>query len=78
MRVLALSLVTNNAVLDAGPRGDSTTIQDTSHKILTEVMAKGKANHDEVLHAGQEADRDVQVRRKSTNKERGSYVLGSN
>ena len=63
MRVLAISLVTNKALLEAGPRGDDAQIQDASRQDLTNVIAKGKANHDEVLHAGEKAAGDVQVRR---------------
>ena len=62
MRVLALSLVTNNAVLDAGPRGDDVLVQGSSHQDLTKMLSKGKANHQEVLDAGQKAAADIQVR----------------
>lgn len=61
MRVLALSLVTNEAVLEAGPRGDDMAIQGSSHQALAEAIAKGKATHEEVLDAGQKAATDVQV-----------------
>ncbi|KAK0513047.1 hypothetical protein JMJ35_005064 [Cladonia borealis] len=60
MRVLALSLVTNNAVLDPGPRGDETSIQDSRGQDLKRAIEKGKANHEEVLEAGQKAAADVQ------------------
>lgn len=63
MRVLAISLVTNKALLEAGPRGDDAQIQGASRQDLTNVIAKGKANHDEVLYAGEKAAGDVQVRR---------------
>ena len=62
MRVLALSLVTNNAVLDPGPRGDEIAIQDSRGQDLKTAIEKGKANHEEVLDAGQKAAADVQVR----------------
>jgi purine-nucleoside phosphorylase len=62
IKVLAMSLVTNNAILDAGPRGDDIVIQGASRADLTEVMEKGKANHGEVLEAGKNAAKDVQVR----------------
>jgi len=66
LRVLALSLVTNSAVLDAGPRGDDATIQGSNHHELTEMMAKGKADHQEVLDAGAKAAKDMQVRCRQT------------
>ncbi len=62
MRVLALSLVTNNAVLDPGPRGDEISIQDSRGQDLKRAIEKGKANHEEVLDAGQKAAADFQVR----------------
>jgi len=62
IRVLALSLVTNNAVLEAGPRGDDADIQGSSRQDLTKASEKGRANHEEVLDAGQKAAADVQVR----------------
>lgn len=61
MRVLALSLVTNNAVLDPGPRGDDIDIQDLDPESSTKVIEQGKANHEEVLEASQKAAADVQV-----------------
>ena len=67
MRVLAISLVTNKALLEAGPRGDDIQIQGSSHRDVTIAMQKGKANHDEVLDAGEKAGRIVQVRRRSFN-----------
>ena len=63
IRVLAISLVTNKALLEAGPRGDDVQIQGSSHQDLTNATRKGKANHDEVLDAGEKAAREVQVRR---------------
>ena len=62
MKVLALSLVTNNAVLDPGPRGDEVSVQNSRPQDLKGVIEKGKANHEEVLEAGQKAAADVQVR----------------
>ena len=61
IKVLALSLVTNIAVLDSGPRGDDSQIQELSHQELRETLEKGKANHREVLDAGQSAASYVQV-----------------
>lgn len=67
MSILALSLVTNNAVLEAGPRGDDADIQESNREELTQTLEKGKANHEEVLDAGQQAAADVQVRLGYTN-----------
>ena len=61
MRVLALSLVTNNAVLEAGPRGDDAGIQQAGREQLTKVIEVGKASHGEVLETAQAAQKDVQV-----------------
>lgn len=61
MKVLALSLVTNNAVLAAGPRGDSVQIEDVSQSDLTKAIEEGKASHEEVLASGLEAAADFQV-----------------
>ncbi|GME53134.1 purine nucleoside phosphorylase [Neofusicoccum parvum] len=60
IRVLAFSLVTNNAVLEAGPRGDDPVIQDMNKAELDAYLSKGKANHEEVLEAGREAAKDMQ------------------
>ncbi|KAH9873016.1 hypothetical protein J1614_005412 [Plenodomus biglobosus] len=61
MRVLAFSLVTNVAVLEAGPRGDDAEIQNMSQTELTAHLSKGMANHQEVLDAGREAAKDMQA-----------------
>jgi purine nucleoside phosphorylase len=61
MRVLAFSLVTNVAVLEAGLRGDDPAIQSMSQAQLTEHLSQGKANHEEVLEAGREAAKDMQA-----------------
>lgn len=61
IRVLALSLVTNNAVLEPGLRGDDTSIKDLGREDLTRAIATGKANHEEVLKSGEEAAKDLQV-----------------
>ncbi|KAK0662378.1 putative purine nucleoside phosphorylase [Lasiodiplodia hormozganensis] len=60
IRVLAFSLVTNKAVLEAGPRGDDPAIQDMNKAELDAYLSKGKANHEEVLEAGREAAKDMQ------------------
>lgn len=62
MRVLALSLVTNKVVFDMSMRGDDSRIQNSSQELLNLSIKKGKANHAEVLMAGQEAAKDLQVR----------------
>lgn len=61
LRVLALSLVTNIAVLDVGPRGDDLEIDSITGRELNNTIEKGKANHEEVLAAGLEASEDIQV-----------------
>lgn len=60
MRVLAFSLVTNNAILDPGPRGDDIEVQQYNRQSSTNVIEKGKATHEEVLEASQKAALDVQ------------------
>ncbi|BFZ57281.1 Purine nucleoside phosphorylase [Savitreella phatthalungensis] len=52
LRVLAVSLVTNNVVLDFPP--------SARQHIEGADMAKGKADHAEVLEAGREAAKDLQ------------------
>lgn len=66
MRVLALSLVTNKALLDRGPRGDDLNLEGASQQELLQLNQLGKANHAEVLDAGTEAASDMQVRFLST------------
>ena len=61
MRVLALSLVTNNAILDAGPRGDNPVVQGSDRQDLDQALANGKADHEEVLAASKMAAHDIQV-----------------
>ena len=60
MRVLAFSLVTNNAVLEKVPRGDDPQLQGLNKQQLEEKLSLGKANHEEVLEAGQQAALDMQ------------------
>lgn len=55
IRVLALSLVTNKAVLETGPRGDDPAIASMNGAELNEYLSLGRANHEEVLEAGREA-----------------------
>ncbi|KAH0565796.1 hypothetical protein GP486_000815 [Trichoglossum hirsutum] len=61
LRVLALSLVTNITVLDAGPKGDDLEMDSITGRELNKAIEKGKANHEEVLAAGIEASKDIQV-----------------
>lgn len=61
IRVLAFSLVTNNAVLEPGVQGNDAAIQTMSTAELEEHLSKGKANHLEVLEAGREAAKDMQA-----------------
>ena len=61
LRVLAMSLVTNAAVTDPGPTGDSILVEGVEEESLKKVLDIGKASHDEVLKAGEEAARDMQA-----------------
>lgn len=61
IRVLAMSLVTNNAVLEAGPRGDDPLLENATVEQLKNIDDKGKANHQEVLQEGRLAAVDFQV-----------------
>lgn len=61
MRVFGLSLVTNSAVLDAGPRGDDPRVEKVSGTEIHEIMTEGKATHEEVLEAGRRAAADIQA-----------------
>lgn len=63
LRVLAFSLVTNMAVLDPVPRGDEEEVQNTSADQLNALLEEGKAGHEEVLHVGNAAAEDMQVRK---------------
>lgn len=62
IRMLALSLVTNNAVLEEGPRGDDDGLDGVDREGLTEIIQQGKPSHEEVLEAGRQAAADMQVR----------------
>src|SRR5262245_34174868 len=61
MRVLALSLVTNNAVLAPVPRGDDHLLQHKTVDELKAIVEEGRANHTEVLEEGHRAATDMQV-----------------
>lgn len=63
LRVLAFSLVTNNAVLAPVPRGDEHLLQNKAAGELNAILEEGKAGHEEVLEAGRSAALDVQVGR---------------
>jgi purine-nucleoside phosphorylase len=61
VRVLAMSLVTNNAVLDPGPPGDESSLAEATDQKLHDVLDKGKANHEEVLEASKNAAEEIKV-----------------
>lgn len=67
MRVLAFSLVTNNAVLTPVPRGDDHLLQSSSAGQLDAIVKEGKADHQEVLEAGRLAAEDMQVSQDKNN-----------
>ncbi|KAI9824823.1 MAG: hypothetical protein M1826_007245 [Phylliscum demangeonii] len=60
LRVLALSLVTNMAVLDPAPRGDDPFVEGVGAKDLGRVMEKGRANHEEVIAESHHAAKAMQ------------------
>ena len=62
LTVLAISLVTNLSVLDAGPQGHDLEIQYATPEELEAIIAKGRANHGEVIEEGRQAAIDFQVR----------------
>lgn len=55
MQVLAMSLVTNSAVLQPVVRGDDPAVQNMSAEEMNAFLSQGKATHEEVLEAGREA-----------------------
>jgi purine-nucleoside phosphorylase len=61
LRVLAMSLVTNNAVLDPGPRGDDPGLGGLGAEALKRVLDFGKANHEEVLETSKGAAEEIKV-----------------
>lgn len=61
IRVLALSLVTNKAVLSPVPRGDDHLLQNTKAHELDSILQEGKANHEEVIEEARQAALDMQV-----------------
>ncbi|PGH31599.1 purine nucleoside phosphorylase I, inosine and guanosine-specific [[Emmonsia] crescens] len=60
IKVLALSLVTNKAVLAPVPRGDDRLLQNSTAEELNTIVEEGKATHEEVLEAGRLAAVDMQ------------------
>jgi len=60
MRVLAFSLVTNNAVLEPTVRADNPELQGMGRAELDAYLSRGRANHEEVLEAGKQAAVDMQ------------------
>ncbi|GLA49145.1 hypothetical protein AnigIFM63604_004769, partial [Aspergillus niger] len=60
IKVLALSLVTNNAVLSPVPRGDDPLLHGKDVAELDDILQEGKADHQEVLEAGRSAAMDMQ------------------
>ena len=59
IRILAMSLVTNCAVLEPTPRGDAVLVEGMDAEI-NKVIEEGKANHEEVLERAKEAAEDMQ------------------
>ncbi|KAF2773485.1 hypothetical protein EJ03DRAFT_264793 [Teratosphaeria nubilosa] len=60
MKVLAFSLVTNNAVLEATVKANDPELRDLSPAELDAYLSRGRANHEEVLEAGRLAALDMQ------------------
>ncbi|EPS26082.1 hypothetical protein PDE_01018 [Penicillium oxalicum 114-2] len=60
LRVLAFSLVTNNAVLAPVTRGDEQLLEGKDANQLNALIEEGKAGHEEVLEAGRNAALDMQ------------------
>lgn len=61
IRVLAMSLVTNNAVLEPVMRGDDETLAGVGGEGMSKMLSRGKATHEEVLKVGQTATSYMQV-----------------
>lgn len=60
MKVLAFSLVTNNAVLEPTVRADKPELQGLTREQLEAYLSRGRASHEEVLDAGKQAAYDMQ------------------
>ena len=61
MRVLAMSLVTNKAVLAPVPHGDDQLLQNSAVGELNKIIEAGRASHEEVLEEGRLAAIYMQV-----------------
>jgi len=61
IKVLAMSLVTNNAVLDPGPKGNDESFASASDEAMEKALEQGKANHEEVLEASKHAAEEIKV-----------------
>ena len=60
MSVLAFSLVTNEAVLEPTVSAEEPELQGLSREELEQYLSRGRADHQEVLEAGQAAAKDMQ------------------
>ena len=65
IKVLAMSVVTNRAQLEPGPKGDDPSIQELSHQALQRLSESGMANHEEVLEVGLRTEDIMQVRQET-------------
>jgi purine-nucleoside phosphorylase len=63
LRVLALSLVTNNAVLEPGPRGDDPLLEGATADAMRMIVERGRASHEEVVEESHLAALDLQVKK---------------
>jgi purine-nucleoside phosphorylase len=61
IKVLALSLVTNNCLLDPSVKGNDPSVKGLDEKALHDLTSKGAANHLEVLAAGRLAAARMQT-----------------
>jgi purine-nucleoside phosphorylase len=55
IKVIALSLVTNQVVLGQVPKGNDPLLQKATPEELKDILEQGKANHEEVLEAGRKS-----------------------
>ena len=62
INVLAMSVVTNRAQLEPGPKGDDPSIQTMTRQLLQRENEDGMANHKEVLEVGMQTEYIMQVR----------------
>ena len=61
VKVLAMSLITNKAQLDAGPAGNDPRVRELESHSLQDLNEAGIASHEEVLEVGKRAAGIVQV-----------------